>query len=63
MMAAHREVRELVEIGAYVPGTNPEADRATAVWPQILSFLRQDLDERVSADQAWSALRSLIASA
>jgi flagellum-specific ATP synthase len=63
LMAAHREVRELVEIGAYVPGTNPEADRAAAVWPQITAFLRQDLDERVTADQAWAALRTLLASA
>ena len=38
MMAAHRDVRELVEIGAYVPGTNPEADRATAIWPQITAL-------------------------
>jgi flagellum-specific ATP synthase len=63
MMAAHREVRELVEIGAYVPGTNLEADRATAVWPQITGFLRQDLDERVTADDAWTALHHLIANA
>jgi flagellum-specific ATP synthase len=61
LMAAHREVRELVEIGAYVPGTNPEADRANAVWPQITAFLRQDLDERISAEQAWAHLRALIA--
>ncbi len=60
LMAAHREVRELVEIGAYVPGTNPEADRANAAWPQITAFLRQDLDERVDAPQAWQHLRQLM---
>jgi len=63
MMAAHRDVRELVEIGAYVPGTNPDADRATAIWPQVTAFLRQGLDEKVSAAEAWHALRQLIASA
>jgi flagellum-specific ATP synthase len=63
LMAAHREVRELVEIGAYVPGTNPEADRANAIWPQITAFLRQDLDERVDAPQSWHQLRQLIAMA
>jgi flagellum-specific ATP synthase len=60
LMAAHRDVRELVEIGAYVPGTNPDADRATAIWPQITAFLRQDLDERVSPDEAWSRLHALV---
>jgi len=61
MMAAYRDVRELVEIGAYVPGTNPDADRATAIWPQITGFLRQGLDEKVTAPEAWYALRQLIA--
>ncbi|BBH64957.1 EscN/YscN/HrcN family type III secretion system ATPase [Actinoplanes sp. OR16] len=61
LMAAHREVRELVEIGAYVPGTNPDADRANANWAQISAFLRQDLDERLTADDAWAQLRALIA--
>ena len=61
LMAAHRDVRELVEIGAYVHGTNPDADRATAVWPLITAFLRQGLDEKVSAPQAWQALHQVIA--
>jgi flagellum-specific ATP synthase len=61
LMAAHREVRELVEIGAYVPGTNHDADRANAAWPQISAFLRQDLDDRTTAESAWTALRALIA--
>jgi flagellum-specific ATP synthase len=61
LLAAHREVRELVEIGAYVPGTNHEADRANAIWPHINAFLRQDLDERITPDQSWSQLRALIA--
>ena len=61
MMAAYRDIRELVEIGAYVPGTNPDADRATAVWPLITAFLRQGLDEKVSAPEAWHALRQVIA--
>ena len=30
MLAAHRDVRELVEIGAYVGGADPDADRAMA---------------------------------
>jgi flagellum-specific ATP synthase len=63
LMAAHREVRELVEIGAYVPGTNLDADRATAVWPQVTAFLCQGLEEKVTPEASWDALRALIASA
>jgi flagellum-specific ATP synthase len=61
MMAAYREVRELVEIGAYVPGTNPDADRATAIWPHITAFLRQGLDEQAGVADSWHMLRQLIA--
>jgi flagellum-specific ATP synthase len=61
MMAAYREVRELVEIGAYVPGTNPDADRATAIWPHINAFLRQGLDEQAGVADSWHLLRQLIA--
>src|SRR3954470_6470161 len=60
LMAARRDVRELVEIGAYVPGTNPDADRANELWPQIQAFLRQGLDERVSSEDAWAALHALL---
>ncbi|SDT75892.1 FliI/YscN family ATPase [Actinoplanes derwentensis] len=61
LMAAHREVRELVEIGAYVPGTNPDADRANGSWDRISAFLRQDLEDRTTAEGAWESLRALIA--
>ena len=61
MLAAHREIRELVEIGAYVPGTNPDADRAIALWPQITAFLRQGLDEHVTLAASWQGLRDLVA--
>jgi flagellum-specific ATP synthase len=60
LMAARRDVRELVEIGAYVPGSNPDADRANELWPQITAFLRQDLDERVTAADSWQALHTLL---
>jgi flagellum-specific ATP synthase len=60
LLAARREVRELVEIGAYVAGTNPDADRAQALWPAILAFLQQDLAEPVPADEAWRALDALL---
>jgi flagellum-specific ATP synthase len=60
LMAARRDVRELVEIGAYVPGSNPDADRANEIWPQITAFLRQDLDERVTAADSWQALHTLL---
>jgi flagellum-specific ATP synthase len=60
LMAARRDVKELVEIGAYVAGTNPVADRALALWPQLQAFLQQDIDEQVHIQDAWSALGEIV---
>jgi flagellum-specific ATP synthase len=61
LMAAGREVKELVEIGAYVPGTNPLADRGRALEPSINAFLRQAMTDQTSAHDAWVALAHLLA--
>jgi len=60
LLDARRDVKELVEIGAYVHGTNPSADRALALWPALEAFLQQDLHDLSPADQSWDALNSLI---
>jgi flagellum-specific ATP synthase len=63
LLAAYRDVRELVEIGAYVPGTNPDADLARALWPRIRAFLTQDLDASCPAGDAWAELAALLRTA
>ncbi|MGZ4451060.1 MAG: FliI/YscN family ATPase [Nocardioides sp.] len=61
LLAAHRGVRELVEIGAYVAGTDRDADDALALMPRIDGFLRQDMDDATAAATTWTALRELVA--
>jgi flagellum-specific ATP synthase len=58
-LAAAEEVRELVEVGAYVPGTNPAADRGLAAKPSLVEFLRQPASEVVSFESAWADLEAL----
>jgi flagellum-specific ATP synthase len=62
-MAAQRDVKDLVEIGAYVPGTNPLADKALALADPIRAFLTQDIAETAPAARSWAALQSLVAAA
>ncbi len=45
-MAVYREAEDLINIGAYVEGSNPDIDRARQLRPRILQFLKQDLYER-----------------
>ncbi len=61
LLAARREVKELVEIGAYVTGTNPRADRALALWPALESFLQQDMADQTSASDTWAQLAAVLA--
>jgi flagellum-specific ATP synthase len=60
LLAAYRSVRELVEIGAYVAGTDSDADDALALMPHIDAFLRQDLEETSAVDSTWTALHDLV---
>lgn len=60
LLAAHRDVRELVEIGAYAAGSNPDADRALALLPGIWEFLRQQVGQVDALDTAWSRLHELV---
>jgi flagellum-specific ATP synthase len=63
LMAAHRDARELIEIGAYAPGANPDVDRARALLPRIDAFLRQDIDEVSTGSEAWHRLAALLGGA
>jgi flagellum-specific ATP synthase len=61
MLAAHRDVKELVEIGAYARGSDPDADAALELMPRIEGFLRQDIDEPTPLGETWQAIQELTA--
>ena len=57
LLAAHRNVEDLVSVGAYAAGSNPLADRALAAKPAIDTFLQQGAAGR-SAPPAFAATRA-----
>jgi flagellum-specific ATP synthase len=59
LLATYREVEDLVQIGAYAPGSSPEADVAIEYRPRIVELLRQGRDEESDFAQARSALVKL----
>jgi len=61
-VAVHRRAQDLVNIGAYKHGSNPEIDRAIAMIGKIDAFLRQDIDERSDYQSAVHGLIELIGS-
>ncbi|WP_324717722.1 FliI/YscN family ATPase [Carboxydochorda subterranea] len=61
LLAAYRDVEDLVHIGAYVRGSNPVADRALDARPAIDRFLQQGVFERSSFRETVQALADLAA--
>ncbi len=60
LLAAWREGRDLVEIGAYRQGTNPELDRALALMPSIRAFLNQGVREVSTRAETRALLRAVL---
>ncbi len=52
LLAAYREAEDLINIGAYQPGSNPDVDEAVAKRDAMNAFLTQGVDERATLDDA-----------
>lgn len=61
LLAAKRDAKDLIEIGAYVEGSNPQVDRALRQSSDIDAFLRQDLEDLTPAEQTRAWLHQLAA--
>lgn len=56
-LAAWRDGKDLVEIGAYSAGSNPKLDQAIQRMPVIEAFLKQQSDEHTPFDESLSLLQ------
>ncbi len=61
LLAIHRDAEDLVNVGAYLKGANPEIDRAIAARPAILQYLRQDVGESADYNESIRRLVELSA--
>ncbi len=43
--------RDLVSMGAYIAGTDPDLDAALQAWPHIQAFLQQDAEQAIPIDE------------
>jgi FliI/YscN family ATPase len=58
-LAVYEKIRDLVNIGAYVKGSDPEADLALLVNPVLNSFLQQDVKEASSFETTLQSLTDI----
>jgi flagellum-specific ATP synthase len=59
LISIYNDVEDLVNIGAYVPGSNPEIDLAVRVHPIIDKFLRQEVRENLDFNAVRKSLFEL----
>ena len=57
--SAYRQQRDLIAVGAYQKGSDPQVDLAIEMWPQLRAFLQQEVDEPMTLDQAIERLAAL----
>jgi len=60
IIAIFRESEDLINIGAYSKGANPEIDRAIELMPKINEFLQQDVDEKYDFDEEIDILERIL---
>jgi flagellum-specific ATP synthase len=60
LYSLYQEKEDLINIGAYVPGANPELDLAVQARPRILEYLQQEPDSPASMEQSCQQLAALV---
>jgi len=59
--SAYRQQRDLIAVGAYQKGSDPQVDHAIAMWPRLRDFLQQEVDAPMSLRDAIGSLEQLTA--
>ncbi|MBU5594958.1 flagellar protein export ATPase FliI [Amphibacillus sp. MSJ-3] len=60
LLSTYEENYELIQIGAYKKGTSPQVDRAIQLQPKIISFLKQNIDEKCTRSEAVDLMKSVL---
>jgi flagellum-specific ATP synthase len=61
-LAIYRKAEDLINIGAYVAGSNPKIDFAIEMIEKINHYLKQDIDETTAFDESVSQLAQMFES-
>ncbi len=61
MYSRYQRNRDLLAVGAYVPGGDPQSDLAIRMYPQVAALLQQDMREGASLASSVNALEQLLA--
>ncbi len=63
LLAVHEDMAELIRLGAYRKGTDPEVDEAIRLYPRLEAFLAQGKDEPSTLADSYAALAAILSGA
>jgi len=61
MYSNYNRNRDLISVGAYMQGADPQLDAAIAAYPRMAAFLQQTMEESSSLHASHDGLTSLLA--
>ena len=59
-LAVYRDAKDLIDIGAYTPGSNSKIDAAIAHMDRIQEFIRQGVDEHAGFEEMLRQMQEII---
>jgi flagellum-specific ATP synthase len=59
-LSTYEDMAELIRLGAYKAGTNPDVDAAIKLQPQLEAFLSQKKDECSNLADGYAALDAIV---
>ena len=59
LLAVYKEAEDLINIGAYVKGSNPKIDESISKIDQLNKFLRQDMNDEAAGPEIWERLSGI----
>jgi flagellum-specific ATP synthase len=60
LLAKYNKARDLIQLGAYVPGHDHELDLAVRLHPEMLQLLQQDMHTPAALNQSITHLRAVV---
>ncbi len=60
LLSKYESMEDLINIGAYVPGSQPEVDRAIQKRPELMNFLRQEPSERFELKETLKKMEKIV---
>ena len=60
VMAAYRGAEDMISIGAYIDGSDPEVDEAKRLMPGLTQFLRQDMNRKIDMPDSVAGLKTVL---